>query len=407
MKRSNKNRRLLFICLGLVAMLLLACGKRPTETPSPTPTEAPTATPEGTPTPTTRPEPVADNHEKAADAVKNMVIGWNLGNYFDATGGVKAQNREVSQYLTQWGNPIVGESLYKKLKDLGFKAVRIPITWNFHFDIATTELNADWLAEIKKNVDWALKYDMYVIINVHHDTGADGWIRASVSNYEKCQNRYAQIWKGIAEYFKDYPDKLIFEGFNEMLDEKSDWNNATADAGKAINLYNQLFVDTVRATGGNNSGRNLICNTYAAAHGQGVLDAYKVPEDTVKDHIIGQVHFYSPYEFVSDQGITWTKPIYEYTSYVEKTVDDTIKRIGNAFKKKGIPCIIGEFATEDHKNTEARVKWYSRVVADAKEFGIVCFVWDNGHKYNMGHIDRIGNEDDFPEIIDACVNAAK
>ena len=160
MKRSNKNRRLLFICLGLVAMLLLACGKRPTETPSPTPTEAPTATPEGTPTPTTRPEPVADNHEKAADAVKNMVIGWNLGNYFDATGGVKAQNREVSQYLTQWGNPVVGESLYKKLKDLGFKAVRIPITWNYHFDIATTELNADWLAEIKKNVDWALKYVM-------------------------------------------------------------------------------------------------------------------------------------------------------------------------------------------------------------------------------------------------------
>ncbi len=395
-------------CILLVMAFAAGCGKRttPTASPSPTPTFSPTPTAAGTPTPTERPQPVTDNHEKAQDAVKNMVIGWNLGNYFDATG-VKAFNRKPSDYVTSWGNPVVDEKIYIKLKEKGFKAVRIPITWNYHFDIATTDLNEDWMAEIKKNVDWALKNDLYVIINIHHDTGADGWIRASVSNFEKCEKRYAAIWRGIAEYFKDYPDKLLFEGFNEMLDEKSDWNNATDDAGKAINLYNQLFVDTVRATGGNNTGRNLICNTYAAAHGQGVLDKFSVPEDSVKDHLIGQVHFYSPYEFVSDQGITWTTPIYEYTSYVEKTVDDTIKRIGTAFKKKGIPCIIGEFATEDHKNTEARIKWYSRVVADAKQYGIVCFVWDNGHGYNMGHLDRTGNADDFPEIIEACVNAAK
>ncbi len=353
--------------------------------------------------------------ESSFKAVSNMNIGWNLGNYFDATGNwMKGQRIET--FLTGWGNPIIDESLFKKLKNLGFGAVRIPITWLYHFD-ENGNIDAEWMAKVKEAVDWALDNDLYCIINIHHDTGAaegdkDKWLFASMSNYNKNHELFAKIWKQIAAEFKNYPETLLFESFNEMLDESCDWNNASDDAGKAINSYNQLFIDTVRSTGGKNSTRNLICNTYAAATGESVLTRFVVPTDVVKDHIIGQVHFYKPYEFITDSGITWTTPKKEYSSYIENTVDNSINYVGKTFStigpdKKGIPVIIGEFATDNKNNTADRIKWYTRVIKDAKNWGITCFIWDNGDPNTMGHIDRTGTNDAFIDIINACINAAK
>ena len=353
--------------------------------------------------------------ESSFDAVANMKIGWNLGNYFDATGRwMKGQG--INTFLTGWGNSVVDESLFKKLKNLGFGAVRVPVTWMYHFD-ENGNINSEWMAKVKETVDWVLANDMYCIINIHHDTGAkeddkDKWLFASTDNYDKNHELYAKLWTQIANEFKDYPQTLLFESFNEMLDEKNDWNEATEDARKAINKYNQCFVDTVRATGGKNATRNLICNSYAATTSESALKYFEVPSDKVTDHIIGQVHFYQPYEFITDSGITWTTPIKTYNSYVEKTVDDKINYVGKTFGtmgtgKKGIPVIIGEFATDNKNNTSDRIKWYTRVIKDAKKYGIVCFIWDNGDSNTMGHISRTDNNDAFLDIIKACVDAAK
>lgn len=365
-------------------------------TPTPTVTPIPTSTP----TPTEIP---IEDFETAKETVAKMGLGWNLGNYFDATGSYLAGG-SVEKFLTGWGNPVVDEFLFKKLKTMGFSTVRIPVTWRYHFDTNGT-IDEKWMAKVKEAVDWAINNGLYCIINFHHDTGSDGWIRASTANYEKYHERVALLWKQVAETFRDYPETLMFEGFNEMLDENSDWNNASDDAGKAINLYNQLFVDTVRSTGGNNTVRNLICNTYAAATGDSVLSRFKIPEDSTEEHILGQVHFYMPYEFITNEGITWTTPISEYNDYVENTVDTAIARIAKCFDKLNVPVIIGEFATDDKDNTADRIKWYTRIVSGAAEKGIACIIWDNGHGFSMGHIDRTGDNDDFPEIIEACLKA--
>ena len=47
------------------------------------------------------------------------------------------------------------------------------------------------------------------------------------------------------------------------LDENNEWNKPSAAGLEYVNKWNQLFVDTVRATGGNNSKRNLVVMTYA------------------------------------------------------------------------------------------------------------------------------------------------
>ena len=349
-----------------------------------------------------------DEHEKADAAVDNMLIGWNLGNTFDATGDwiLKYTSGTVADFETAWGNPVTPDTLMTKLKELGFGAVRIPVTWRYHFD---EEGNIDeaWLARVQQVVDQAMDAGLYCIINVHHDTGADGWLRATEANFSENSKTFEKLWVQLAERFKDYPDTLLFEGFNEMLDDNSEWNNPKKEAVTVINKYNQLFVDTVRATGGNNAARNLICCTYAAATTDSTLNGFAIPEDSASDHIIAEVHFYIPYEFVTDEGVTWTTPISEYTDYVEKSIDSAFARLKSKLDTKGVPLIIGEFATDDKGNTEDRIKWYTHVIEKANEQNITCFIWDNGKGFCMGHIDREGDADDFPEIIEACVNAAE
>lgn len=346
--------------------------------------------------------------ETASEAVDNMLIGWNLGNSFDATGewittGTAGANRD---FETAWGNPVTEKSTIHKIKELGFGAIRIPVTWRYHFD-ENGEINEEWMARVQEVVDWAMEEELYCIINVHHDTGSDGWLRASEANYEENKALFAKLWTQIAERFVEYPETLLFEGFNEMLDENSEWNSPKQDAIEAINLYNQCFVDTVRATGGKNLTRNLVCCTYAAATTGSVLSGFQVPEDFLENHLIAEFHFYAPYEFVTEEGVTWTTPLSEYSDYVEKTIDDTLMRVKNKLGAKGVPVIIGEFATDDKENTQDRILWYTHVVQKANEQNITCFVWDNGHGYCMGHIDRTGDADDFPEIIQACVETAR
>ncbi|MGN0401697.1 MAG: glycoside hydrolase family 5 protein [Acetatifactor sp.] len=349
-----------------------------------------------------------DGHEKAYDAVERMLIGWNLGNSFDATGDwiPKYTNGTNADFETAWGNPVTPDALMTKVKELGFGAVRIPITWRYHFD-EEGKIDEVWLSRVQEVVDQALAADLYCIINVHHDTGADGWLRATEANFNENSELFAKLWEQIAERFKDYPDTLLFEGFNEMLDDNAEWNNPTAESVAAINSYNQLFVDTVRATGGNNASRNLICCTYAAAVSDIALNGFAVPEDSAKNHLIAEVHFYTPYEFITEEGVTWTTPISEYTDYVENSIDNAFTSLKNKMMIKGVPVIIGEFATDDKDNTEDRIKWYTHVIEKANELNITCFIWDNGHGFCMGHIDREGDADAFPEIIGVCVDAAE
>ena len=340
--------------------------------------------------------------ESAGEAVSNMVIGWNLGNSFDATGDwiLQYSDGKNKDFETAWGNPVTPDTLMARVKALGFNAVRIPITWNHHIN-SSGKIDKTWLKRIREVVKQALDAGLYCIINVHHDTGADyAWLRASQSNYEEHKLLFASVWRQIANYFKNYSDKLLFEGFNEMIDDNNEWNRPSAEANKYINAYNQLFVDTVRATGSRNASRNLVVTTYACAISDEALKGFKLPEDTVKDHLIAEVHFYTPYEFALSSDTAGV-----YSSSVEKTVDDAFVRIGKYLGKT--PLIVGEFGAMDKGNTQDRTKWYTRVITKAKTIGAVCFIWDGGLESGMGLINRVETKNPYPDILTACIDAAK
>lgn len=313
--------------------------------------------------------------ETATSAVKNMGIGWNLGNTLDANGHLKSGNPDDAAYWncqgleseTYWGQYNTTPELFTMFKDAGFGAIRVPVTWYNHMDI-NGKVNEAWMARVHAVVDYVINSGLYCIINVHHDTGADvgnniSWIKADEGNYSKNKTRYEYLWKQIAEEFKDYDGHLLFEGYNEMLDSKNSWcfasfnatnqYNATIanSAYNGINSYAQSFVDAVRSTGGNNASRNLIVNTYSAACGTGNWNSHlqdpikymKLPQDNVSGHIIFEVHSYPAIANKNSQGTIVNRSLTD----IQREVDDLMSTLTKSLASKGAPVIIGEWGTSN------------------------------------------------------------
>ena len=110
------------------------------------------------------------------------------------------------------------------------------------------------MKRVHEVVDYVIDEGLYCIINTHHD----GWVCATERMYNKFSPRFESLWTQIATEFSDYDERLVFASMNEVIDEEDKWNAQPKSTFEYINKWNQLFVDTVRATGGNNAKRNLI-----------------------------------------------------------------------------------------------------------------------------------------------------
>ena len=318
--------------------------------------------------------------------LEDMGLGWNLGNSLDATGGSGLDTE------TSWSNPKTTQALIDKVKSLGFNTVRVPASWGKHVSGDNYTIDSAWLARVKEVVDYCYKNDMYVILNIHHDTkssesasGAGYYPRSSA--YSSSEKFVTSVWSQVAEYFKDYDYHLIFETLNEprLIGTGYEWwfnkwsiPSEVKDAIDCINKLNQKAVDTIRNTGSNNKGRLIMCPGYDASIDGATVSGFKLPTDISgnKNRIAVSVHAYSPYNFAmnidTSNGATST-----YSSSIKDELKNLFSTLKSNFRDKGIPVVIGEFGSTDKNNTAERVKWATDYTALAKKNNIPCVLWDN------------------------------
>ena len=349
----------------------------------------------------------ATDFESASSAVANMRVGWNLGNTLDSNSGdvnnmwiEKWTSRTPSDYEKAWGQPVTKPELMKMMKEAGFNAIRVPVTWYPHMeakfnlngtvwnmaaDDLGTKIQASWMKRVREVVDYVIAQGMYCILNIHHDTGASStaWLVASEADYTKQKTRFEEVWRQIAEEFKDYDQHLLFEGYNEMLDPYDSWcfasfattsnYNATVatSAYNAINSYAQSFVNAVRSTGGNNAQRNLIVSTYGACSGSGTWNSHlqdplkqmKIPTGE-SNHLIFEVHSYLDVKNLSN---------------AKNEVNQMMRDLKNNLASKGAPVIFGEWGTSTdgaYDSYRSNMLAFARYfVEQAKASNMATFYW--------------------------------
>ena len=318
----------------------------------------------------------------AQEVVDQMQVGWNLGNSLDAYNYSKGFYFESEE---EWNNPKTTEKMIATIADAGFQSIRIPVTYYNHLD-ENKQIDPAWLDRVEEVVNYALDNDLYVVMNVHHDTGHDGWIRSEVATYERDSAELINLWTQIATRFKDYDHRLLFEGTNEILNSDKNWNwEDSWDDFRITHKLNQDFITTVRNTGGKNRNRFLVISTWAAAWMDPQIEElfYKDFQDTVTDKLIMSVHSYD----------TNTD-----------TIDYHMKALSEYSKQYNIPIIIDEFGTKDDIGEADRIAVANYFVRTAKQYGITCFVWDNGTNYGL--LDRNKGCFTYPNIVKALISAA-
>lgn len=334
----------------------------------------------------------------AQQIVMNMRIGWNLGYSLES-----CFSNVIGDYIpdvtpndwqtideTFWGNPAVSEKLFWRLTDSGINAVRLPITWREHID-ESGNIDEDWLNRVQQVVDYAYNCGMYVIITVYHD-GAndnDAWIRNAVKDYRSTLSRYTNLWSQIADKFRTYNERLLFESMNEV-----EFVGSGDDRGyEILNGFNQAFVDTVRSNGGNNGYRHLVIAGYAADITKTCDPRFKMPED-IDNHCILSVHYYTPKTFcrASIQNYWGNKSEQEW-------MEHQINNLRTTFIDNGIPVIITEYGAKG-SDEASRVFFCEMLTKLCRDNYISTFLWDDGSEF-----DRTSFTWHPPELINALKRA--
>ena len=340
----------------------------------------------------------------------SMKTGWNLGNTMDAFNDSIKDDLSAE---TAWQKVKTTPELIHAVHEAGFETVRIPVTWHGHLG-ENDRIHDVWLDRVQEITDMCMEEGMYVILNIHHDNDlSSDALYPDEAHMERSSEFVRHIWEQLAERFADYDEHLIFEAMNEprLVGHRYEWYIMEGDpdqeeAVRNINALNQLFVDTVRAAGGSNLSRYLMCPGYCACP-EGVLtDDFVLPEDPggFENRIIVSVHAYRPYNFALEPGGT--------SSFSASKMGDTkdinwfVNQLYKKFIQNGIPVVVGEFgATNRDENLRARVEYAAYFTAYAKAHGIPCIWWDNGSVSGDGEnfaiIDRKSCSFVYPEIAEA------
>lgn len=332
-------------------------------------------------------KPASVSGETPMEICASLGLGWNLGNQLDA------HNNGIAEE-TAWGNQPTKQALFDQLAATGFTSVRIPVTWLGHIgNVPDYTIDTEYLNRVAEVVGYAESAGLNAIINIHHD-GADSnyWLNIKDAAKDETLNtsikeQITAVWTQIANKFKNKGNFLVFESMNEIHDGGWGWGENLTDGGKqysVLNEWNQVFVDAVRATGGNNTNRYLGLPGYVTNIDLTVQN-FVLPKDVVQNRLMVAVHFYSPMEFtLNDEFSEWghtgnssQKPNWGDEEYLKSQFNS----MKTQFIDKGIPAYIGEIGCV-HRNNERseafRLYYLEYLCKAAKEYGMAPFYWDNG-----------------------------
>ncbi len=345
----------------------------------------------------------------AAEIAAAMYPGWNLGNTMEGGDNSNSWKNIGISSETSWQSTKTTQQIISMVKDAGFRSVRIPCAWVMgHItDAEACTIDSQWMERVQEIVGYCISEGLYVVLNQHWDGGwmeHDGFTVNADVDTKKAQ--LVKIWTQIATQFRDYDEHLLFAGLNEpgVGGKYSDGGSlvSTAKISERLAVYEQAFIDAVRATGGNNATRTLIVQGPNTNIDNFCDNNYMSRlSDSVSDRLMVEVHFYDPWQFTAmDSDADWGKMYYYWgkgnkgsdssricpDGYAEEYVSAQMKKMREHFADKGYPVLLGEFganqrfsAGKDYAHDASIKSYYKAVTGYAIQNGCVPMAWDTNY----------------------------
>jgi endoglucanase len=249
------------------------------------------------------------------------------------------------------------------------------------------------MARVREVVEWILQADMYCIVNIHWD---GGWIMnlGNETEYQltdDVRSKFASYWQQIATAFADFSHQLVFEALNEEGRFYVNGDTTAAPDYAALNELNQLFVDTVRESGGYNETRNLLIAGFATDIENTVVADFGIPTDPAgAGKLLLSIHYYTPFTFCGlEEPANWYEDVWTYPATTWGTAEEQAElqklfgQLADFCEDRSIPVILGEFAVvlgdgEYAREQASRILWMKSVFETTLSYGMVPILWDTG-----------------------------
>ncbi|MBN2670682.1 MAG: glycoside hydrolase family 5 protein [Deltaproteobacteria bacterium] len=319
----------------------------------------------------------------ATEMAADMGIGMGIANTLENT----------TAWETGWGLPEISNEFITGMAANGMKTVRVPVAWDTYS--VNGVIPDDKMARVREVVEMIIAADMYCIVNIHWD---GGWIRNEGNDNEyqltdDVRVKFESYWQQIAAEFSDVGANLVFEAMNE---EGQYWIDGIVDGTPdyaSLNELNQLFVDTVRASGGYNQIRNLMISGFATDIEKTCVAEFGIPTDPAgADKLLLSIHYFTPYSFCGlETPVDWNGIVYPETTW--GTTEDTalllslFEKLATFTSIRNIPVVVGEYGVtvggDDYlRETDSRILWMTSVLQACLENGFVPLLWDGGTEVN-------------------------
>jgi len=260
------------------------------------------------------------------------------------------------------------EDYFDKVVEAGFQSVRLPVRWSNHAALSGDAVIDEAFAKrVDHAVDELLKRKLVVVLNMHHYRQLDGDALdagEAVVNRAVLELRFLNLWKQIAQRYRDKPANLVFELYNEPHGSQNDsWNELAARALNVVRQTNPTRIVVIGPTLWNSAN---------------ALSKLVLPNDP---HLIVTVHNYAPFEF-THQGAEWESRAAAWLgtpccSALQQTKVRAPLDVAAAWSvRQRYPIYLGEFGAYGKAAMPARAAFTRLMRDEAEKRGMSWSYWE-------------------------------
>ncbi len=201
-----------------------------------------------------------------------------------------------------WGNPSIPPSThhseidYGRITNMNMNVVRFYLNYRIFEDdnkpYVYKSTGWEWL---DKNIQWAKKYGVYIILNMHLPQGGFQSLGTGNALWDNLENqrRLKALWRAIADRYKNEPTIIGYDLLNEPNTSKSkdQWVNLAKELTKEIRKVDSNHIIIVERL-------NAVNNNWSSDSN---MNFFLVDDFNV----MYTFHFYSPIEY-THQFTGWT-----------------------------------------------------------------------------------------------------
>ena len=273
---------------------------------------------------------------------------------------------KTAELIDTYENNFIRDTDIAQIEKLGFNCVRVPF-WYRNF---MTE-NGEWLTEnpddnpgfkqLDRLIDLCREHNIYVILDLHgapggqsmnHSTGKAG--RNQLYTDKDCMDACVELWKGIAQRYKDEDVVAAYDLLNEPQNNGGyEGENAwQAESDEAVEKTNAAY-DTL----------------------------YKAVRKVDNDHIISFEGIWSSKVLPDPEENGYTNMLYQMHLYDTKARDirSRVREMVKMRKKYGVAVFVGEYNNGENEayadkiykdNGISTTKWTYKTFNAGKQWGI-------------------------------------